>query len=139
MRKVFRLARRIALAIIGAANLVKPDGSSRLRSAIRVPPFVVSSHVQVVSIGKGLFGGAHDEPFAGHQLLDLVGVCEATPEETRAVRRSTSPSLPRYFPPRRKANGAESNSARIQAILPPSTPYHSQISWVPAGVLVIMS
>ena len=41
----FRLARRIALAIMGAANLGKPDGSPRLRSVIRVPPFAVSSHV----------------------------------------------------------------------------------------------
>jgi hypothetical protein len=41
----FRLARRMALAIMGAASFEKPDGSPRLRMVIRVPPFAVSSQV----------------------------------------------------------------------------------------------
>jgi hypothetical protein len=44
-----------------------------------------------------------------------------------------------YASPRRNANGAESNTARIHAIVCHSTPYHSQASWVPAGVRVTMS
>ena len=48
-----RFARRIALAIIGAPILEKPDGSPRFRSVIVVPPFTASDHVYVVSIGNG--------------------------------------------------------------------------------------
>src|SRR5262249_34490679 len=48
-----RLARRMALAIIGAATLEKPAGSPRFLSVIRVAPPGVSFQVYVVSIGKG--------------------------------------------------------------------------------------
>ena len=44
-RRSFQLARRIAMAIIGAPILEKPAGSPRLRSVISVPPSGVSAHV----------------------------------------------------------------------------------------------
>ena len=44
-RRSFQLARRIAMAIIGAPIFEKPAGSPRLRSVIRVPPSGVSAHV----------------------------------------------------------------------------------------------
>ena len=44
-RRSFQLARRIAMAIIGAPILEKPAGSPRLRSDISVPPSGVSAQV----------------------------------------------------------------------------------------------
>jgi hypothetical protein len=44
-RRSFQLARRVAMAIIGALSLVKPAGSPRLRRVISVPPSGVSAHV----------------------------------------------------------------------------------------------
>ena len=44
---------RIARAIIGAPTFLKPRGSPRLRSIIRVAPSPASDHSYVVSIGNG--------------------------------------------------------------------------------------
>src|SRR4051812_29159651 len=51
--KSLRFARRMALAIKGAASFPKPEGSPRFRSVIRVTLSLTDSHVYVVSIGNG--------------------------------------------------------------------------------------
>ena len=52
-RRSASLALRIARAMTGAVIAANPEGSPALRSVILVAAPAVSSHVYVVSIGKG--------------------------------------------------------------------------------------
>src|SRR3989441_6409175 len=49
------------------------------------------------------------------------------------------PSPPRFYFPKRGANGRASKTTRIDAILSPFNRYHSQMNAVPTGVFVTMS